>query len=47
MIMNPSVIKEIVIDGHSLTIDEFLAVARFGAKVTVSAQALEMMQKSR
>ena len=30
MIMNPSTIHEVVIDGHSLTIESFMAVARFG-----------------
>lgn len=47
MMMNPSTIKEVVIDGHSLTIESFLAVARFGAKVSVSKEALAIMQKSR
>ena len=47
MMMNPSSVREVVIDGHSLTIETFLAVTRFGAKVSVSQQALETMQKSR
>lgn len=47
MMMNPSTIKEVVIDGHGLTIESFLAVARFGAKVSVSKEALAIMQKSR
>ena len=47
MIMNPSTIHEVVIDGHSLTIESFMAVARFGAKVSVSPEAIANMQKSR
>ena len=47
MIMNPSTIHEVVIDGHSLTIESFVAVARFGAKVSVSPEAIANMQKSR
>ena len=47
MNLNPSTIHEVVIDGHSLTIETFLAVARFGAKVSVSEQALAQMQRSR
>ena len=47
MIMNPSTIKDVVIDGHSLTIESFVAVARFGAKVSVAKEALDAMQKSR
>jgi len=47
MIMNPSAIKEIVMDGHSLTLESFVAVARFGAKVKLADSALEAMKKSR
>mgnify|MGYP001435285717 CR=1 FL=1 len=47
MIMNPSTIKDVVIDGHSLTIESFVAVVRFGAKVSVAKEALDAMQKSR
>ena len=47
MIMNPSTSHEVVIDGHSLTIESFVAVARFGAKVSVSPEAIANMQKSR
>ena len=47
LIMNPSTIHEVVIDGHSLTIESFVAVARFGAKVSVSPEAIANMQKSR
>ena len=47
MIKNPAEIKSVVIDGHSLTLDSFIAVARFGAKVTVAPEAIEAMKKSR
>ena len=47
MIMNPSAIKEIVMDGHSLTLESFVAVARFGAKVVLADSAVEAMKKSR
>ena len=47
MIMNPSAIKEIVMDGHSLTLESFVAVARYGAKVELAPSALEAMEKSR
>ena len=47
MIMNPSAIKEIVMDGHSLTLESFVAVARFGAKVKLADSAIEAMKKSR
>ena len=47
MIMNPSAIKNVVVDGHSLTLESFVAVARYGAKVELAPSALEAMQKSR
>ena len=47
MLMNPSAIKEVVIDGHSLTIETFIAVARYGAKVILAPEALEAMKVSR
>lgn len=47
MIMNPSSIKHVVIDGHSLTLESFIAVARFGATVEVAPSAIEAMTKSR
>ncbi len=47
MLMKPSAIKEIVIDGHSLTIESFVAVARYGAKVSLAPEALEAMKESR
>ena len=31
MIMNPSAIKHVVLDGHSLTLESFVAVSRYNA----------------
>ncbi|NBI65877.1 histidine ammonia-lyase, partial [Pseudoflavonifractor sp. 60] len=47
MIMNPSAIKHVVLDGHSLTLESFVAVSRYHASVELAASALEAMQKSR
>ena len=47
MIMEPSAIQHIVVDGHSLTLESFVAVARFGATVELADSALEAMKKSR
>lgn len=47
MLMNPSAVKEIIINGHSLTIETFVAVARYGAKVSLAPEALEAMKQSR
>ena len=47
MIMNPSAIKHIVMDGHSLTLKSFVAVARYGATVELASSALDAMTKSR
>lgn len=40
-------IKEVTIDGHSLTLETFVAVARCGATVKIASEALEAMKKSR
>lgn len=47
MIMKPTAIKHIVLDGHSLTLESFVAVARYGATVELADSALEAMKKSR
>ena len=47
MIMNPSAIKHVVLDGHSLTLESFVAVARYNAPVELADSALEAMKKSR
>jgi histidine ammonia-lyase len=47
MILHPSDIHHVVVDGHSLTLEQFIAVARFGATVELADSALEAMTKSR
>ncbi|MEA4934474.1 MAG: aromatic amino acid lyase, partial [Lawsonibacter sp.] len=47
MAMNPSEIKKIVLDGHSLTMETFVAVARHHAAVEVAPEAMEAMRRSR
>ncbi len=47
ILMKPDRVKEIVIDGHSLTMEHFVAAARCGAKVSVAPRAIEAMEKSR
>ena len=47
MIMNPSAIKNVVLDGHSLNLESFVAVARCNATVELAGSALEAMKKSR
>ncbi len=44
---NPSLIKEVTLDGQSLVFEEFIAASRFRARVKISPKALERMQKSR
>ena len=43
----PHCVRQLTIDGHSLTLEQLVAVARYGAKVTISPQAIEAMKKSR
>ena len=47
MLYNPKAIKNVVLDGHSLTLESFVAVSRFGATVELAPSALEAMKKSR
>ena len=47
MIMKPSEVKHVIVDGHSLTLEAFGAVARCGATVELADSALLAMQKSR
>ena len=47
MILNPKAIKHVVVDGNSLTLESFVAVARYGATVELADSALEAMKKSR
>ena len=44
---NSTAIKNVTIDGFSLTFDEFIAVARFGAKVKIAGSAKKAMANSR
>ncbi len=39
--------KTVIIDGRSLTLEDLVAVARFGAKVEISPEALEALERSR
>ncbi len=43
----PQRMKEVVLDGHSLTLEAFVAVARFGAHVALSERAKESIMRSR
>lgn len=45
--LQPKTISEVVIDGHSLTLEQFVAVARFGARVRLAEAAKEAMARSR
>ena len=47
MIMNPTAIKHVGVDGHSLTLESFVAIARYNATVELAPSALEAMKKSR
>ena len=40
-------VRTVSLTGHSLTLEEFIAVARRGAKVTVSEEAMQAMTRSR
>ena len=44
---NPSLIKEVTLDGHSLVFEEFIAASRFKAQVRIDPEALKRMQESR
>ncbi len=45
--LHPNTIKQVTLDGHSLTLEAFVAVARFGAAVSLAPEALERMEQSR
>ena len=47
MIMEPSSIHHVVVDGHSLDLESFVAVARFRATVELSPAARASMERSR
>lgn len=44
---DPRSIREVSLDGHSLTLEAFVAVARYGAKVVLSPAAAEALKRSR
>ena len=39
--------NKVLIDGNSLTLDQFIDVARFNAKVGLTLQAIDKVNKSR
>ena len=43
----PKEIHKVIIDGHSLDLDKFVAVARYGAEVELAESARQAMQASR
>lgn len=43
----PNAIRNVVLDGHSLTLEQLVAVARFDAKVSLAPKAIEAMSLSR
>ena len=45
--LEPKKIRNVVIDGHSLNFESFIAVARYGARVELAQSAREAMQRSR
>ena len=45
--VHPHAVEQILLDGKSLTLEQFIAVARFGAKVGLSGAALEALARSR
>ncbi|MDO4567549.1 MAG: histidine ammonia-lyase [Clostridia bacterium] len=47
MHVNPQHIQEVLIDGASLTIEQVVAAARFGARVSVAEAAMDAMRRSR
>ena len=44
MIMNPSAIKNVVLDGHSLNLESFVAVARYNSTVELAGSAPEALK---
>ena len=44
---HPHCVRNVVLTGHSLTLTDFVAVARFGAKVSISDEAMQAMIRSR
>lgn len=44
---SPKSISHVMLDGHSLTFEQFIAVARFGACVALAPEARDAMERSR
>jgi len=44
---HPKKIQTVILDGYSLTLESFVAVARYGAKVELAEQAKEALARSR
>ncbi|MBQ2218364.1 MAG: aromatic amino acid lyase, partial [Firmicutes bacterium] len=44
---HPHAIEQVVLDGKHLTLEQFIAVARYGATVILSEQAMENLRRSR
>ena len=44
---HPKDIKTVALDGHSLTLESFVAAARYGAAVELTEEAREAMARSR
>ncbi len=44
---HPHAVEQILLDGKSLTLEQFIAVARFGAKVELSQTAVDALERSR
>ena len=44
---HPHCVRNIILTGHSLTLTQFVAVARYGAKVSISDEAMQAMIRSR
>jgi len=44
---NPKTIQTVILDGYSLTLEAFVAVARYGAKVELAEQAKDALKRSR
>ena len=45
--VQPKEIKQVVLDGHSLTLEALVAIARFDARVELAGEAREAMARSR
>jgi histidine ammonia-lyase len=47
MMTDPRTVEKVVLDGKSLTLEGFIAVARYGARVEISAEAMCAVAASR